>query len=167
METENEIQRIIGNLGLAIGAFGSLWMLFHYFWGLAKRGKVLATVAADPFKRVLRGIGLAAMSLLWLVAAVSAVSGDWRQTLFALVMSVYSMLPAISETQLCENGLWLGWNLIPWTKLKSYQWLEDHKLRLTFAGRSRGIELHLAGDDRESVERLLRGSLRQPSSEAS
>jgi hypothetical protein len=167
MTPRNIIWDWIGNLGLAIGAFGALWMFFHYFVGLSKRGKVRATVASDPSRRLLRGIGFASTSLLWLAAAFLAVSGDWRQTLFALVMSVYSMLPSISKNQLCENGLWIGGNLIPWKKLKSHQWLEEHRILLNFSGRRGGIEVQLAGDERELVEQLLRENLRQPSSEAS
>jgi len=36
-----------------------------------------------------------------------------------------------AKNDLCESGLWLEWMLIHWKKLKSYQWLEDRKLRLT------------------------------------
>ena len=86
--------------------------------------------------------------------------------LLALVMSVFGTLPAIGENQLCENGLWLEWMLIPWKKLKSYQWLEDHKLRLNISGQRRGVELLVGGDERDLVDRLLRESLCQASSEA-
>lgn len=166
METGSEIRMVIGNLGLAIGAFGALWMLFHFFLGMARRGKILATFAADPSRRVLRRIGLASSAVLWFVAAFSAAVEDWRMALFALVMSVFGTLPAIGENQLCENGLWLEWMLIPWKKLKSYQWLEDRKLRLNISGQRRGVELLVGGDERDLVDRLLRESLCQASSEA-
>ena len=48
METGKEIRIVIGNLGLAIGAFGALWMLFHFFAGMARRGKILAIFEPDP-----------------------------------------------------------------------------------------------------------------------
>jgi hypothetical protein len=166
METGNEIRMVIGNLGLAIGVFGALWMLFHFFLGMARRGKILATFAADPSRRVRRRIGLASSGVVWFVAAFSALVGDLRMALLALVMSVFGTLPAIGENQLCENGLWLQWMLIPWKKLKSYQWLEDHKLRLNISGQRRGVELLVGGDERDLVDRLLRENLCQDSSEA-
>lgn len=167
METGKEIRIVIGNLGLAIGAFGALWMLLHFFAGMARRGKILAIFEPDPSRRVQRRIALASSAVLWFVAAFSAMEEDWRMALFALVMSVFGTLPAIGDNHLCENGLWLEWMLIPWKKLKSYQWLEDRKLQLKISGQRRGVELLVVGDDRDLVDRLLRENLCRNSSGAS
>jgi|694.fasta_scaffold00925_32 hypothetical protein len=64
-----------------------------------------------------------------------------------------------AKNDLCESGLWLEWMLIHWKKLKSYQWLEDRKLRLNVSGRRGGIELQIASEDLHTAELLLAENL--------
>jgi hypothetical protein len=76
---------------------------------------------------------------------------------FFAAFSLYWLVMASGRLQICENGLWLYWGLMPWHKIGHYEWKNDTLLlrsKARFALLRKGA-VPVSSVDQPSVEELL------------
>lgn len=72
--------------------------------------------------------------------------------------ALYWLVMASGRLQICENGLWLYWGLMPWDKIGHYEWKNDTLLiqsSARFAVLRKGA-VPVSPIDQPAVEELLR-----------
>ncbi len=147
-----DFRSIVSLAGLSIGAIGAIWMLFQCWRAFYARGKVMGTPQGTNSSRY---IFLFVVALLWLFALEFAFSGQWIRCLFSVVTSLFFLLISIGSVLICENGLWLQWNLVPWKKIECCVWREGNVLAIRIRKYRRDIELTIPSEDREAVASLV------------
>lgn len=74
------------------------------------------------------------------------------------MFALYWLVMASGRLQICENGLWLYWGLMPWDKIGQYEWKNDTlllKSNARFAVLRKGA-IPVSPVDQPAVEELLR-----------
>ena len=84
--------------------------------------------------------------------------------IFLVAFALYWLLVSRGRLQICENGIFQYWSLLPWHKIRSYRWEGDTdatlmlqtKTPLPFMGRG---ALPVAVEQKEEVDQLLQQHL--------
>ncbi len=144
------------------------WMIINRFREKFRVGKVLIDCGRAPLYAmfIFQSVWMAGMAISWLL-----VTGSLVEASFFLSFSVFWICGAASRLQFCEAGIRLH-GLLPWSKIKSYQWKEGKAPTLLvqtdarFSWYSRGA-YPIPTKYRNEVDAVLQQKLGNPSTEAS
>jgi hypothetical protein len=110
---------------------GGLWYLAKaarvYFDDWREAGPVVFDAGGFPAAKLLGGVFCA--TLLYLAARWISSPVVWLGV--ALCIGLVSTA-ALARRQICENGFWHGFGLIPWIAIEGYCWDEGGELTLSF-----------------------------------
>ena len=139
---------------------GLIFVVFFVSWlrELSKKGTALLDCGPHPTQRAFSLIGI-----LFLIASVAGFT-VWPElptavaAAFGIAFGMYWLVMASGRLQVCDNGIWVYWGLLPWNKISSYQWSGDSTF-LYEVNRpvllSRGA-LPVPPQHRDEFDRLLR-----------
>ena len=109
---------------------GLIFFVFFVSWlrELSKKGTVLLDCGPHPTQRAFSLIGI-----LFLIASVAGFTG-WPElptavaAAFGIAFGMYWLVMASGRLQVCDNGIWTYWGLLPWARIASYEWSDDSTL---------------------------------------
>jgi len=152
------------------GVFGSVFaicfpvFLVSMILDRARAGKVLMDCGPFPARK-----------MHWISAAVTFVGGvavlitstgtlAVCAAVFLFAFSSYFLVTSMGRLQICENGVFTYWGLLPWGKIKSYRWegesdatlMVQTKSRFSFTGHG---AIPIAVEQKKAVDALLQAHL--------
>lgn len=95
------------------------WMLVNHFRMKSRVGRVLVDCGRAPG----RAMFLLQTGLMVGMAMIFLADGSIFEAIIFLSLSIYWSYLSTSRLQICEGGIKLH-GLLPWSKIKSYQWKE-------------------------------------------
>ncbi|HNE06560.1 MAG TPA: DUF5673 domain-containing protein [Anaerolineales bacterium] len=149
--------------------FGTIfcWVYFKLFSNKQKAGKELLDIAPIQNGVILFIIGIITI-ILGLLGFVDFIGKDTRfswfiSTVIGLASGVYFVYMGFSRIQIYENGILVYVDLIKWSKIESFEWVDDKgkacTLKLRYKGRTpaflRNGAVPVPVEKKEQVDSLL------------
>ena len=151
-------------VSIAVFAIAFLFMVGFMVFGRALAGKVLLDCGPFPDRK-----NAVVMAMLMFAGAIGTVVMSTEVfaiwiAIFLVAFALYWLLVSRGRLQICENGIFQYWSLLPWHKIRSYRWEGDTdatlmlqtKTPLPFMGRG---ALPVAVEQKEEVDQLLQQHL--------
>ena len=106
--------------GLILVAFFVSWLR-----GLNKKGTVLLDCGPHPTRRVFLFQGFLFLCGSVLGVAVWPELPSAAAAAFGIAFGMYWFIMAGGQLQVCDNGIWAYWGLVPWDRISSHRWSPD------------------------------------------